>query len=355
MRKHSSVPTESRLGVELSFDRDWYPGERLNFQLTLRNRSSASIVIDRYFHERRNLFLDLRTLGGKAISELQDGDAVYLGYSGPCWDELMDLAPGEALTHRIDWQKHFFYRPRGYDCVCLRVVYCVTGLLAYLEVLWSRIVRTPRTELVDVLAVSNPCFAFFEPAGTRIVDDRWDLLLPLETPFLPEHMKLSIERCSETEALPYSKQGLFLVDPERRSLIREPNDLTGLVRIEDEASALAFVRLFSSVPTHYFFPSVNYLEAFPKEERPDEDFCVIPSFLWPKLGISLPTVRRVGDSYLIERTLLRYPRCPSETPTVYRSSERVTRTGEYRQRTRRVILESRPRDCHGPSIDVPYY
>jgi hypothetical protein len=126
-----------------------------------------------------------------------------------------------------------------------------------------------------------------------------------------------------------------------RAEVLDVPDLEGRVTIRSPADALAFVRLFTSLDTHFLFPGVGYVESRPAagERRGPGEYT--PDYA-SRVALSAPRFADRGDSFLVERNLLL-----ADGPLV-RSRELVGRDGSYR------LEHVTPVDDHPPIVYPAY-
>ncbi len=109
------------------------------------------------------------------------------------------------------------------------------------------------------------------------------------------------------------------------------SDLKGRVAIKSPYDALEFVRLFTSIETHYLFPEIHYIEPAVAVDTPGpgeytEEYGVL-------MNLEKATARRENDYFVIERNLL------DKTGKLFRVIEHVGRDGAYSLIKKTIIVE----------------
>lgn len=178
--------------------------------------------------------------------------------------------------------------------------------------------------------------------------------LPADPKLRPVRCPTAAERLSLTSLLPpWSLVGT--VDASGRPSVtlvgsgRAPTSeirtLRGKVRIVAPEQALEYVRLFSSLDTHYLFRSdvVEASEGF--------GFAKVPPYLCGRLNLKAPRVRRIGQRFEIERLLAVYPARYMDPPKLIRSLEYVDEDGAYLRLEGMTYDDPDVRD----SLHLPYY
>jgi hypothetical protein len=133
---------------------------------------------------------------------------------------------------------------------------------------------------------------------------------------------------------------LFAVRGEEKREVASPAALQGLVRIDDPAQALDFVRLFTSLDTHSLFPSLEMVEPRlasgpPRAGEYAGDYA-------RQAGLSPASARGEGDAFIVEQNLL------ERSGALHRVTSRVGRDGGSSELSRRVI------DAHSP-VSYPIF
>jgi hypothetical protein len=118
------------------------------------------------------------------------------------------------------------------------------------------------------------------------------------------------------------------------------SDLKGRVVIRSPEEALEFVRLFTSIETHYLFPDIQYIEPTLVNNAPGlgeytEEYK-------QRMNLEPPRYRQEGDVYVIERNLV------DRDGKFFRATERVGRDGDY------SLLKALIIDEHSP-VTYPAY
>lgn len=133
---------------------------------------------------------------------------------------------------------------------------------------------------------------------------------------------------------------LFAVQGEGKREISSPAALQGMVSIESSAQALDFVRLFTSLDTHFLFPSLGLVEPRLASGAPGPG--EYTGEYARQAGLSPASVRAEGDSFIVEQNLL------ERSGALYRVASRVGRDGSYAELSRRAL------DTHSP-ISYPIF
>jgi hypothetical protein len=99
------------------------------------------------------------------------------------------------------------------------------------------------------------------------------------------------------------------------------SDLKGRVVIRSPEEALEFVRLFTSIETHYLFPDIPYVEPAVAEHVP----CLgeYTEEYKERMNLEPARSRREGNDFVIERNLV------DRGGKLFRVTERVGRDGNY--------------------------
>lgn len=124
---------------------------------------------------------------------------------------------------------------------------------------------------------------------------------------------------------------LIAVKGKNKAEISGVPDLKRYVSIEKPNEALEFVRLFTSIETHYLFPEIHYIEPAVAVDTPrpgeyTEEYGVL-------MNLEKATARREKDYFVIERNLL------DKTGKLFRAIEHVGRDGAYSLIKKTIIVE----------------
>lgn len=116
--------------------------------------------------------------------------------------------------------------------------------------------------------------------------------------------------------------------------ISSVEDFQSIVTITSPEQALEFVRLFTSLDTHYLFPEVDYLEPCRAQGEPrageyDREY-------ERGMNLKLPSAQAENGSFIVERNLL------ERSGRLFRGTESVDRRGEYTLTTSTIIDEHSP-------------
>jgi hypothetical protein len=133
---------------------------------------------------------------------------------------------------------------------------------------------------------------------------------------------------------------LIGTDGTKKFQISSVRDLEGRVVIGSPEEALEFVRLFSSIGTHYLFPDIQYIEPTLADNAPGPG--EYTEEYKQRMNLEPPRYRQEGDVYVIERNLL------DRAGKLFRATERVGRDGGY------LLLKTLTIDEHSP-VTYPTY
>lgn len=114
---------------------------------------------------------------------------------------------------------------------------------------------------------------------------------------------------------------LVAVNGAERLVLDDIEGLEGLVRIDEPAEALEFVRLFTSLETHYLFPSVTYIEPRRTEDEPGPG--EYTDEYARRIGMEPPRSSVREGVFVVERDLL------TNTRRLVRVTEHVEPDGAY--------------------------
>jgi hypothetical protein len=133
---------------------------------------------------------------------------------------------------------------------------------------------------------------------------------------------------------------LIAVKGSEKIEIPRVSDLKARVIIESPAQALQFVRLFTSLKTHYLFPEIPYVEPSEAEDLPDAG--EYTKEYAERIRLKPATSKPEGNGFIVERNLL------DSTGKLFRATERVGTDGGY------ALLKTTTIDEHSPVI-YPLY
>jgi hypothetical protein len=133
---------------------------------------------------------------------------------------------------------------------------------------------------------------------------------------------------------------LIGTDGTKKFEISSVGDLKGRVVIGNSEEALEFVRLLSSIETHYLFPDIQYIEPTLTDNAPGPGEYTEEHK--QRMNLEPPRYRQEGDIYVIERNLV------DRSGKLFRATERVERDGGY------SLLKTLIIDEHSP-ITYPTY
>ena len=159
----------------------------------------------------------------------------------------------------------------------------------------------------------------------------------IDLPQLVEGCSLSIVRKDSREVcLPAEAcESLLLVCGRQETVVQKVADLVGRVEIRDAASALEYLRLFSSRSTFYLFQE-KYAEVYPVPEGECTSFCLPPA-RWNELGLSDASAQSAGDAmFEVTRSVVRADG-PAGESRLYSVTELVTATGQVRLLKQKLI------------------
>jgi hypothetical protein len=123
-------------------------------------------------------------------------------------------------------------------------------------------------------------------------------------------------------------QRVIAVRGDRTRLLRTPADLKGIVRIETDRAALAFVRLFTNLDTFYLFDGdqAGFVEVTPTDAA-KVGFAEMPRSEFARLKLFVPRVRSQEDGFVVERCVARG--LGGSKAIVYEVAEMVSYDGTY--------------------------
>lgn len=128
---------------------------------------------------------------------------------------------------------------------------------------------------------------------------------------------------------------LVMVKEDKKILLQRTSELKGHVLIRTKEEALGFVRLFTSLNTHYLFSDSNYIE--PSSSDDDNAGIGVYSKIYEKKMKLNPVRTQVeGSNYVIERNLA------DQTGKLIRVTERVGSDGSYRIEHEELIDANSP-------------
>lgn len=133
---------------------------------------------------------------------------------------------------------------------------------------------------------------------------------------------------------------LIGTDGTKKFQISGVRDLEGRVVIGSPEEALEFVRLFSSIETHYLFPDIQYIEPTLANNAPDPG--EYTKEYKQRMNLQSPRYKQEGDGFVIERNLV------DRAGKLFRATEHVGRDGAY------SLLKALIIDEHSP-VTYPTY
>ncbi len=127
---------------------------------------------------------------------------------------------------------------------------------------------------------------------------------------------------------------LIAVKAAEKIEIKSVSHLEGRVVIRSSKEALEFVRLFTSIKTHYLFPDIQYIEPGVAEDVPGPG--EYASEYKERMNLELARSRREASDFVIERNLV------DRGGKLFRATERVGMDGAYALMETVVIDENSP-------------
>lgn len=332
---------ESELGLKVRFQKNHQPLEETRFVITLTNRSKRPINVAESLSFISVVCAELRDEYGRLLDVWEGPIARW-----PVMEnDVMKLAPLASISREFTWPRYYYGIRNKSNTMQCRFLYD-TGI--YVD--HSKSNRKTQRANVFSNAIALQC----ENNVIRVVGD-WHVLFPKVTvpgfrKDLELHKTLNLEAGRSEEAL----IDLCLIDKSRKRTVSTIDDLYGLVELKSPEEALRFVRLFTGIDTHYLFRGLNVLEVGENSLIYDDGIGVVLSSYWDEnYHYEKPTVRKSGDSYVIERCLITYPDLKTTKSLFYRSQETVTVAGKYTHEVLKVIKEGKGTDKL--SLDLPYY
>jgi hypothetical protein len=134
---------------------------------------------------------------------------------------------------------------------------------------------------------------------------------------------------------------LVAVKGDEKVEIKTVADLKDRVVIASPEQALGFVRLFTSLDTHYLFDDVGYIEPRLARNGPGPGECTAE--YEARMNVRPISVRQDDDAFVVERHVL------ERTGRLVRVVERVGRNGEYSLERATTIDERSP--IHYPAYE----
>jgi len=149
--------------------------------------------------------------------------------------------------------------------------------------------------------------------------------------------------------------------PNSSFVVREPQDLRGLVAVQSTTAALTYARLFTSPATAKCLPQPWWIEVVPRREldhglllgirrkvyflgsvdAPSGTLGVLSEADWDRSGLRLAAVSRRGASFVVKRALFEATTRSPRTHTVWEVSETVGPDGAFERRTSRRLTRWR--------------
>ncbi|OGX44053.1 MAG: hypothetical protein A3H41_01645 [Omnitrophica WOR_2 bacterium RIFCSPLOWO2_02_FULL_45_28] len=140
---------------------------------------------------------------------------------------------------------------------------------------------------------------------------------------------------------------LVAVKDKKQVILPSSNSLKGYVALKTHSDALEFVRLFTSIDTHYLFEGTHFIEVKdagyddPMKLRDDGhggllqggglSYGELTNKKFKELGLFEPKVQKVQNGFIIERCLVNYER------DIIHSLETVRSDGEYSIKIKKII------------------
>lgn len=151
---------------------------------------------------------------------------------------------------------------------------------------------------------------------------------------------------------------LIAVKDNKQVILPSVNSLKGYVILRTNSDALEFVRLFTSIDTHYLFEGGEGIEVKdagyddPMQLRDDGhggllqggglSYGELTNKKFKELGLFAPKVQKVQNGFIIERCLVNYER------DIIHSVETVKSDGEYSIKIKKIIAAK-------VDISLPFY
>jgi hypothetical protein len=133
---------------------------------------------------------------------------------------------------------------------------------------------------------------------------------------------------------PEASLRLIAVKGEEMVEISSVPELRGFVEISAPDEALEYVRLFTSIETHYLFPDVQYLE--PRAARDDPGLGEFTAEYAQRMNLAPASSDPADDHFVVKRNLV------DRAGELFRSTEQVGGDGAYLLVTRTTIDKDSP-------------
>lgn len=191
-----------------------------------------------------------------------------------------------------------------------------------------------KTFLIKVIILLSLCSLLWAQQDEKIILDR-QISVSFETNGYKFYKGYYSGRISETvEAF----LKLVAVKDNKQVILPSINSLKGYVILKTNSDALEFIRLFTSLDTHYLFGGAEYIEV--KDAGYDDlrqygglSYGELTSRKFKEFGLFEPKVQKIQGGFIIERCLVNYER------DIIHSVETVKSDGEYSIGIKKVIAK----------------
>lgn len=130
---------------------------------------------------------------------------------------------------------------------------------------------------------------------------------------------------------------LVAVKGDKKIILPKTTSFKSYASLNKPEEALAFVRLFTNLDTHYLFKDSDWIEVFNgKTDILGGEMYPGGVFKndWEKFGLFEPKITTTADGFLIERCLL------NSKKEIFHSEERVGIDGEYSMKIKSIIQKN---------------
>lgn len=339
-------PFVSPIRVRLTFPQKTYkPANSLSFNIEITNIGKRPLTL----YKLRSwvvLYADIRDMNGSLI----DVSPHITKHPQIVGFEFETLSLGDSRCVTVKWRDEWKL-PSPHGRYRVRFLYSNEDS-AYYAKEWGM-------KAWDGYALSNTVILDFKDDEVNVVGDWHELEPEVKISFLQSGYKLikayDGKRGEPAEA--YLK--LFAVKDNEKRAINTSQGLQGVVQIKSKEDALSFVRLFTSVDTHYLFRDLNIIEATRSDANNGERFGSVWPYWFGSKGerkLQPVSIKQEGSDFLIQRNIITYPNSATRKSKIYRSLERVSSDGKYEHKVARIIFEDNFSESKAiVESYVPYY
>jgi hypothetical protein len=345
-KSESFGPLSSPLHLQLDFPKLPQRDSTLSFHLSLQNVSKNSISIYRDLSIGVVIFAELRTVKGELI-DLWQGPVFQIPTLVNGSKELPSL---KSIKRDYEWPS--FYKKIDKSMGDVRIQFNYD----------TRIVEPPLEKysppVERSMIYSNSIVLRAKDNMIHVLGNYHKILPHISRDYIKKGLKLTKEYDDRVEKSAIPILRAITPDGVVRRTILTPYDLENLVHLKNNQDALDFVRLFTARDTHFLFRESNFLEIQSESDTRDNGLGIdISEYWWRKYRLNSPVIKKIGDSYTVNRYLISYPNAITKKCKIYLSDERVHENGKYQHKIAKIIDES-PFDNgfdDKPNIHLPYY